>query len=329
VPDKLLLKKRRTLPIILCLCLFLSFPDNSHAAIPPDYPVLAYSIALPFAENDQINLFPALLQPFWDKVSPLPLTFRHYPGRGGAYAWNSLLGQKADGSILSIISLPSFQLQDKVKDSLYSQGEISPICIFAYAPGALWVPEESPFTTLADLLNYAGKQETPVRIAGNSRYTDQHMGTLLLARAAGVTLQYLPYTSTTAAAGATKDHTALACWGYALIPENMPKMRPLAVAFPERSPVFPDLPTFRELGLEVTSGQYLGLGMPFIDDNYGLEIISEFFMTATNVPEALDLLSKAGFIPTPVQFTELRNFMDNLDSELDIFIEEYPLFNKR
>ena len=43
---------------------------------------------------------------------------------------------------------------------------------------------------------------------------------------------------------------------------NKGKVRPLAVAMEQRHPLLPDVPTFKELGVDWVDGAYRGIGVP-------------------------------------------------------------------
>ena len=46
---------------------------------------------------------------------------------------------------------------------------------------------------------------------------------------------------------------------------NKGKVRPLAVAMEKRHPLLPDVPTFKELGVDWVDGAYRGIGVPKAD----------------------------------------------------------------
>ena len=324
-----------------------------------EYPLAPYSIALPFPEDDQQSVFTALLLPRLQQAGGQDVSPGYFPGRGGSYAWREISGKENTGHVLAILTLPTFFLQAAADNPAYTLDDITILCILAYAPCALWVPEDSPIAGVGDLIALGRDNPQPQLIAGTGSYSDHEIATRILARAAGIPLRYLPYTGSETASKATMDKTTVACWGYALDRESMPGMRPLAVAGHMRSPALPDIPTFVELDMEVLYGQYIALGMPAIEDEYTAGVIGSFFSgvadrdafmrrlaTAGYIPfplpyadkysvlprakmvretrEALSHLAAAGYVPHPPAFTALDSTLLGIRTELEALLEEYP-----
>ena len=294
-----------------------------------EYPLKSVSLALPFASTDQQQALITLLQPYLWQTAEETITTQNFPGRGGGYAWGEIVGKEAQGYALAFLAMPSFQLQAMPKNHIYARTDITPVCILAYAPAALWVPSDSPIKSLDDLITLGRKAETPLLLSGTGSYTDQHVTALLFARAAGIGVQYLPYTSSETAAKAAKDKTTVACWGYAFAPESMPGMRPLAVAHQERSPALPETATFLELGVDLVSGQFIGVGMPFTEDTYTAGLVSEFFISASTRAGAMAKMFEAGYIPTPVPFANLAPKLEQMDTDIETFLQNYQMFPKQ
>jgi tripartite-type tricarboxylate transporter receptor subunit TctC len=328
----------------ILLALWLAFSPQALAAstLARGYPTLPVSLAVPFAENDQGNAFLELFLPALRGATPQPVTLRRVPGRGGGYALREILGKPADGHSLALLTLPSFFLQAVPQNRLYTREEITPMVFLAHVPTALWVAEDSPLATLDDLIALARSREVsatpgvpdsqarspdlPLATAGAGSYSDGQMASLLLARAAGIRIQYLPFLSTAKASEAVRQGVAAACFGYACATPPLPGLRPLAVAAETRVPALPRTPTFREAGLEVIAGQDIGLAMPAGADSEDVALIADFFLRLQASANLGAALSREGFFPLSFPHAETAAFLRRREEAVNAFLEEYPLF---
>lgn len=324
-----------------------------------EYPLAPLSIALPFPEDDQQSALINLLLPHLREAGGQDIALNYFPGRGGSYAWREISGKENKGHVLAVLNLPTFFLQTEAANAAYSLDDITVLCILAYAPCALWVSEDSPIGSIGDLIALGRDNPQPQLIAGTGSHSDHEIITRILARAAGIPLRYLPYTGSETASNAALDKTVAACWAYAVAPDSMPGMRPLAVAGHMRSLALPDTPTFLELDIEVLYGRYIGLGMPVTEDEYTAGVIGAFFSGIAAQDNFLPRLATAGYIPYPAPFADsytllprtkaaretlealsrlaatgyilhppalgdLSSMLARMRTELEVLIEEYP-----
>jgi tripartite-type tricarboxylate transporter receptor subunit TctC len=220
---------------------------------------------LPDRENTLVyRLYGLLAEAFREELF-LGLKAEVRLGRGGGYVLNRLLEEKDDGCFLGVLQFPSFIFLSSLRDRLYDDAEIEPAVVLAAVPNALWVAESGPLRSLDDFIlkarEEAGKSGGRIVTAGVGRYTDQNMASRKLERAAGIGTAYLPLLGAAECAEAVLAGKAAACWGYAVPAEMMPGLRPLAVASGQRSPLWPDVPTFQERGCLMSDYAWFGLGI--------------------------------------------------------------------
>ncbi|MDL2317279.1 hypothetical protein LJC59_09480 [Desulfovibrio sp. OttesenSCG-928-A18] len=286
-------------------------------------------------------------------------------GQGGAKAIGRMLAENSSrgGAAherldLAPAQVPAFFAMAMAPNAMYANDELVVVALFAAAHNALWVPEQSPYRSLRDLLEHGRALESEpgksLLIAGVGSYTEQHLATLMLQRAAGISMRYLPMLGSREATGATKTYGAHACWGYALNPESMPGMRPLAVAGDTRAPLLPQTPTFAEAGTPLVSGAHFGLCIPGrLDGKNSADANQPGYMReareqarkqrAEDFKSAVDAilatqelrlaLQQRGYYPAaslPVNsVAELALFLDTLRDSFTRLGEEYEIFPGR
>src|SRR4029079_9642612 len=87
------------------------------------------------------------------------------------------------------------------------------------------------------------------------------------------------------------------------------KVRALAVAMEKRHPLLPDVPTFRELGVDWVEGGYRGIGVPKSATPEVKRRLSDLWRSLNNEPEMKELAAKSGFELVNVGTAEMDAFM--------------------
>jgi len=90
---------------------------------------------------------------------------------------------------------------------------------------------------------------------------------------------------------------------------NKGKTRALAVAMEKRHPLLPDVPTFRELGVDWVDGAYRGIGVPKSTPPEARKKLSDMWAALNNDPEMKELAAKSGFELVNVGVEQMDAFM--------------------
>jgi tripartite-type tricarboxylate transporter receptor subunit TctC len=90
---------------------------------------------------------------------------------------------------------------------------------------------------------------------------------------------------------------------------NKGKVRALAVAMDKRHPLLPDVPTFKELGVDWVDGAYRGIGVPKSMPADAKKRISDLWRALNGDPEMKELAAKSGFELVNVGGEEMDAFM--------------------
>ena len=90
---------------------------------------------------------------------------------------------------------------------------------------------------------------------------------------------------------------------------NKGKVRALAVAMEKRHPLMPDVPTFRELGVDWVDGAYRGIGVPKSTPADVKKRLSDLWRSLNTDPEMRELAAKSGFELVNVGSEEMQAFM--------------------
>jgi tripartite-type tricarboxylate transporter receptor subunit TctC len=90
---------------------------------------------------------------------------------------------------------------------------------------------------------------------------------------------------------------------------NKGRVRALAVAMDKRHPLLPDVPTFRELGVDWVDGAYRGIGVPKGTSPEARKRLSDLWAALNSDPEMNVLADKSGFELISVGTDQMDAFM--------------------
>jgi len=189
------------------------------------------------------------------------------PGAGGTVGTDHVAKSPADGYTLCI----SHASPHGIAPGVYPQLPYDPIADFSHfvlvceTPTALMVRRDSPITSFAQYLDTARKQG--LRWGTSGVGSIGHLQGEVLAKAAGVRMDHVPYRGT---APALQDLLAGVIESIfepiaGLTPQMVATgpLRPLAISTPQRIAALPDVPSVVELGFpQVSATAWMGLSGP-------------------------------------------------------------------
>ena len=231
----------------------------AHAAY-PDKPV---RYIIPFAPGGESDIAARFQQLVFKKKFNQEMIIDSKPGAGGALAWSQTNTYPGDGYTWMSTNLPHLVLQPMEGVVQYKTEDIHNVCFYHYTPDAIVVRTESPYKTYQDLVKAAKDMPGAVTIAGSGTNSANHVATERFNGVAGVKTTYVPFKGTgDLVASLLGGHVSMAMSYVTLAISQKSKTRMLAVATEHRHPQFPDVPTFKELGIDWVDGAYRGIALP-------------------------------------------------------------------
>ena len=188
--------------------------------------------------------------------------------------------------------------------------DITPVYWFHYTPDVLVVPESSTFKTFAEFIAAAKTSPGKMNLGGSGINSANHAAHERLNAAFGIKSTYVPYKGTgdmsLAVVGAQIDG-AVTYTSFAI--NNRGKVRALAVAMDKRHPLMPDVPTFKELGVDWVDGAYRGIGVPKSTPPDARKRLSDLWSGLNTDPEMKELAAKNGLELVNVGLDQMDAFM--------------------
>lgn len=228
-----------------------------------EFPSGDVQYVIPFGPGGESDISARLQQKYFEEITGEQLIVQYMPGGGGAVGWSQLSEMPKDGYTIMGSNLPHIILKPLGKDVGFQTADINNFYYFHYSPDAILVRNDSPYETLDDLVQAASDEPGVVTLSGSGTYSANDVANTRFEQLADVTTTYIPFKGTGAAVTALLGGQVQAEWGYTTVAANhQDKLRMLAVASEERHPLFPDVPTFKELGYDLVGGAYRGMAVP-------------------------------------------------------------------
>ena len=244
------------------------------------------------------------------KCAGIETVVQYKAGAGGALMWTQMNTLPGDGANVVGINLPHIVFQPIEGQVQYKTQDVTPVFWFHYTPDLLVVPEQSSIKNFADFIKAAKADPGKLSLGGSGLNSANHAAHERLNAAFGVKTIYVPFKGTgdmaSSVMGAQVDG-AMTYIPFAL--NNKSRIRPLAVAMEKRHPLMPDVPTFRELGVDWVDGAYRGIGMPKSTTPEARKKISDMWMALNTDPEMKELAAKNGFELINVGMDQMDAFM--------------------
>ena len=244
------------------------------------------------------------------KCAAIDTIVQYKAGAGGALMWSQMNALPPDGLNIVGVNLPHLVFQPIEGEVQYKTADITPVFWFHFTPDALVVPEASPYKTFADFIAAARKTPGKMNLGGSGLNSANHASHERLNAAFGIKSTYVPYKGTGDMALAVVGNQIDGAVTYtAFAINNKTKVRALAVAMEARHPLLPDVPTFKEMGVDWIDGAYRGIGVPKSTPPEARKRISDLWAGLNGDPEMKELAAKSGFELINVGVDQMDAFM--------------------
>jgi tripartite-type tricarboxylate transporter receptor subunit TctC len=281
-----------------------------------DFPTKAMTYIIPFDAGGESDISARFQQAEWKEHTGHDVIVQYQPGAGGAQAWSQLNDIAGDGYTIMGINLPHTILQPMEGDSGYKTEDLTPVHYFHYTPNAIFVTADSEFETLQDLIDYAKANPGMVTFAGSGAKSANNLGQLQFDKAAGITTTYVPFSGTGPSVTAVLGKQTVAGFNY--ITSGISQgdaLRVLAVTSEERMAAFPDVPTFKELGLDIVGGAYRGVAVPASTPEELRTRISDIVAEINADPDFVKKMEEGGFVLTDISYDKMPDFITKMTAE--------------
>jgi tripartite-type tricarboxylate transporter receptor subunit TctC len=218
------------------------------------------------------------------------------PGAGGAVGARAVSQARPDGHTMLYAAAAVLNVQPLMPNAAYGSDALVPVARVSSNTQVIACRADAPWQTLRDLLDFARANPGRLNFSSAGVGTAVHMAGEAVAMVAGVRVTHVPFQGaapaiTSVVAGNTDFTLGLPV---AVMPHvSTGRLRALAQVGPERSPVVPEVPTLREVGLDLALGSDIGLFAPRGTPESILDFWTEAARAAVESPEFREFAARA------------------------------------
>ncbi|SFA99301.1 Tripartite-type tricarboxylate transporter, receptor component TctC [Lentibacillus halodurans] len=319
--------KRKFLILFSTACVLFILPacganaDGSEST--ENYPSESITYSIPFDPGGQSDVEARRQQPYLEESLDQDVVMQYKPGGGGSVGWSELINKDPDGHFISGINIPHIILQPLANDDTgYQTEDIVPVAIFQATPIGIAVSKDSDIESLEDLVKKAKESPGSITAAGSGTYSGHHIALLQLQDLAGIEMQYVPFDGAAPSIQAFLGGNAEVIFGNSSdLIKYQDDMKILAIGSEETFKPLPDVPTFKELGYDMTAGIDRGVAVPPETSQEIIETLEKAFLDILDEDGVEDDMYDEGFEPKRMGHEESLEYIEQKQSEYSKILE--------
>ena len=286
---------RRNKLTILCL-LLLTAVFGLSLAWGEDYPSKPINFLIPFGAGGSADLMGRALATGAEKYLGQPIVPINKPGAGGGIMYTALKAAKPDGYTVGWNST-SILTATNIGNVPFKYDAFDHVCRIGFTSMPLAVRANAPWKNFKEFVDYAKKNPGKIKIGNAGTGSGTHLTAVLLAKEAGIQVVHVPLGAERRIPSLLGGEVEAIC---VPLPEIAPQVtggqaRLLIETTENRDPMFPDIPTAKELGYPVVMELFRGISMPKGTPDDIVAKLADAFKKGCDDPNFKKIAEKNGF----------------------------------
>jgi tripartite-type tricarboxylate transporter receptor subunit TctC len=277
------------------------------------YPTKPITLIVPFAPGGIADLTARSVAQAMGGMLKQTLIVDNRPSAGSIVGSQAAAHAEPDGYTMLLMSNGNAVSQTLFKKLPFDvMKDFAPVATLGFFDLALFVPADSRFKTLHDVVAYAKSKPGALTIGTIAPGSTQNLAAELFKTSAGIDAAIIPYKGTPGvltAMRAKEIDVGFEILGPMLSQVEAKVIRPLAVTSGKRFPALPDVPTVQEEGIaNYDVASWNALAVPAKTPAAIVARLNQAANAAVKSPEVVAQLEKLGVRPkgsTPQQMTAL------------------------
>jgi tripartite-type tricarboxylate transporter receptor subunit TctC len=305
------------------VCIFvlvISFLAVSFCARPTfaKYPEKQVTIVVPYPPGGVTDVYGRALAQRLTQIWGQSVVVDNKPGGGTVIGTQLVSRASADGYTILLTSY-GYTSNPVLKKSLpYDPKALSPLYLLGTSANMLVINPNLSVKTLSDIVALGKSNPGALTFGSSGNASSPHIAAELFAMEAGVKMTHIPYKGT---GPAMNDLLGGQIMGIFDGPSAMPRVRAgqlnaVAIASAQRHPAAMEVPTFKELGIDLVFGSWFGFFVPTGTLADVQNTIISGIELALKDPTVISAIEKTGLTYARLKQQEYKKFLDAEETRL-------------
>jgi tripartite-type tricarboxylate transporter receptor subunit TctC len=246
-----------------------------------------------------------------------PVVVENRPGASGTLAGDHVARSAPDGLTLVMgnnAAQGTYELLNPGKAPYKTLEAFAPISLIGLSPLVMVASNNVPADDVTGFIEWAKERPGDVNYASAAVGSATQMASEFLSNLEGLDMEMIVYKGgAPSLQSVVAGETDMYMGGYSTVSAQAEagNVKMLAVAADERIPAAPDLPTFRESGIEFSYGSWFGLLAPSAVPTEILDQINADVTKVLDNDESMSTLQGYGFVPKLMSRAEFGTMLEN------------------
>jgi tripartite-type tricarboxylate transporter receptor subunit TctC len=283
------------------------------------WPEREISVIMPTAPGGGADVSLRAVTPAMARILGVPVVVRNLAN--SALATSQIASARPDGYTIGLLGLSGLLILPRMMEVPYKADSFAFLGGFAEVLYGLGVKADGPVRSVDDLIALAKRR----RVTCSSNTITNQLAMIQLGNKFGVKFQWVP-------TGTQAEAVAQCVGGHVdAVMQSPPEMSPmirsgqlrmLASASNHRWPIFPDIPTLKEMGHQAVNFVPLGLACPAATEQVVQAKLSAAIADAVNDPDTKATITNVGGWPRAMTADEMKRDMLGQEPLITAALEE-------
>ncbi len=316
-------KKRRRLQAVVLLVPLIGILAGPRVGENAAFPAKPIEMTVLFGAGSGADLLARKLAEMAGKDLGQPILVVNRTGAGGAIGYNYLRGQSPDGYAI-VWNSNSISTAYHAGNMNFDYTAFSGVAELTTEPVSLAVKVDAPWKDVKEFIAHAKSNPGKVRIGNSGRGSFTHLTGVALENKTSAKFTHVPFGQALAVATVLGEKIEASIQLPAEIVSQVrgKQVRILAITGEKRLPSLPDVPTFKEAGIDLTLSLWRGIAVPKGTPEPVIARLERAFKAASESPEFRDFANQMG---ASIEFRgakEFDQFTAAQDKELAVLMDQ-------
>jgi tripartite-type tricarboxylate transporter receptor subunit TctC len=319
---------RKCMKRVTWLFVFVGLIAWTAGVVEAGYPEKPITVIVPWPPGGASDVIPRTLSKPMSEELKQPVVIVNRPGAAAVIGTQEIERSIPDGYTIGTFSF-SQALTQYTTPNPPSLANLVPIAKVMYSPGTLTVNASSPWNSVEEFIRYAKANPGKIRNSNSGTGASAHIIGEAFDRLTGIKQTHVPFNGfAPAVAALAGGHVEATCIPvgdvHAMVKGG--KLRLLAVAASERHFLYPNVPTMKELKIDLDMGNWVAFVAPKGFPEEKIIILDRAIEKALKTPEVIKAWQDMGNVMSYMNHRAFADYLKQQDAMIRTLVDSLGLW---